>query len=284
MKTMIRLFLSHSSEDRDLAELVVQLFSVALPLRSQEIRCTSVEGYKLPGGADTNAQIREEVLDSQCFVGVVSPSSMGSAFVLFELGARWGAKKQLIPLLGPGMKPHALKGPLTGLNALSSDNPSELHQLVQEVGEALDIKVEPPSVYQKALDAVVYYAATQELPSERSGEASTGRPTPSVEAERPVAGMGEPGSDEYGESEEVIERHCKREWPDDFSMRAYCMEQQREAVAQLRQGRPSDIPSEVFQSIRRKCAREWPDDYSMRQYCEEQQFDGYRQVQGRRSS
>ena len=281
---MIRLFLSHSSEDRELAELLVQLFSLALPLWSHEIRCTSVEGYKLPGGADTNAQIREEVLSSQCFVGIVSPSSMGSAFVLFELGARWGAKKQLIPLLGSGMKPHALKGPLAGLNALSSDNPSEVHQLVQEVGEALDVRVEPPSVYQKALEAVVYYAATQELPSGRVSEASTGRATPSVPTGVSVEGAGDSDSDEYAESEEVIERHCEREWPDDFSMRAYCMEQQRQAVAQLRQGRPPDIPEEAFETIRRKCAREWPDDYSMRQYCEEQQFDGYRQVQGPRSS
>lgn len=276
---MIRLFLSHSSEDRELAELLVQLFSIALPLRAEEIRCTSVDGYKLRGGADTNHELREEVLNSECFVGIVSPSSMGSAFVLFELGARWGAKKQLIPLLGPGMKPHALKGPLAGLNALSSDNPSEVHQLVQEIGEALDVEVEPPSVYQKVLDAVVYYAATQELPSGRVPEGSTDGASRLPSRSAPSRADEARDPEEYAESEEVIERHCMREWPDDFNMRAYCMEQQRQAVAQLRQGRPSDIPEDAFQTIRRKCAREWPDDYSMRQYCEEQQFDGYRKVQ-----
>ena len=84
--------------------------------------------------------------------------------------------------------------------------------------------------------------------------------------------------DEYADADAVIRHHCENEWPDDFSMRVYCIEQQRQAVEQLRRGRPRDIPENVFRGIRRRCAAEWPDDYAMRVYCEEQQIEGYRKI------
>lgn len=277
---MIRLFISHSSQDIELADLVVRLLSTALALRSQHIRCTSLDGYRLPGGADSDEQLRDEALAADCFVGIVSPHSLGSAYVLFELGARWGAKKHLVPLLGPGMKPHALKGPLAGLNALSCDNSSELHQLVHEIGQRLQLDMEPPAVYQRHIDAVVYYATTQEKPAPDVAD-TTPKVKPLHLQPRATKRANE---DEYAEAEEVIEQHCEREWPDDFSMRAYCLDQQRQAVSKLRKGAPDDIPSEIFHDIRRKCAREWPDDYSMRVYCEEQQVTAFRKVRKPKSS
>ena len=275
---MIRLFISHSSQDIELADRLVRLLSNALSLRSQHIRCTSLDGYRLPGGADSDEQLRDEALTADCFVGIVSPHSLGSAYVLFELGARWGAKKHLVPLLGPGMKPHALRGPLAGLNALSCENTSELHQLVHELSQRLQLEPEPPAAYQRYIDAVVYYATTQETPTSdvKSSAIKDTLVATSSQTHKAVQAAKE---DEYSEADEVIEQHCEREWPDDFSMRVYCLDQQRQAVTKLREGGPGDIPDEIFHGIRLKCAREWPDDYSMRVYCEEQQVTAFRKAQ-----
>jgi hypothetical protein len=87
------------------------------------------------------------------------------------------------------------------------------------------------------------------------------------------------GEDDYSEAEQVIRRHCEREWPNDYNMRNYCIKQQREALTILKQGRPHDIPEEIFAGIRNKCSAEWPEDYSMRQYCEKQQLDSYRELE-----
>ena len=107
---MIKVFVSHSSDDTELAALVVQLLSTELGLRSQHIRCTSVDGYRLPGGADADEQLRDEALAAECLIGVLSPQSLASTYVLFELGARWGARRHLIPLLAPGIKPDSSRG------------------------------------------------------------------------------------------------------------------------------------------------------------------------------
>ena len=272
----IRLFISHSNEDVELASLIVALLSTALGLRSKDIRCTSLDGYRLPGGADVDEQLREEALSADSFIGIVSPQSMSSPYVLFELGARWGARKHLIPLLAHTLKPHALKGPLKGLNALSCDSMAELHQLITEVGQALGCEIEKPSAYQRCIDAVVYQSTTSEMPVEAPSASATAVGSPQKVAHARAQSAGD---DEYAGAELVIARHCEHEWPDDYSMRHYCVKQQRGAVEQLRSGRPSDIPEHVFVQIRRKCAHEWPEDYAMRQYSEEQQLTAYRRLQ-----
>jgi hypothetical protein len=79
-------------------------------------------------------------------------------------------------------------------------------------------------------------------------------------------------------AEQVIQSHCTQQWKDDYTMRAYCEDQQHTALAELRRGRPSDVPNEPFQRIRTLCAEKWPGDFVMRQYCENQQCNGYRRV------
>lgn len=115
---MIKIFISHSSEDSGIAESLADLFHTALNLSKTEIRCTSVDGYRLPVGVNTDEQLRREVLDSPVLVGLISHHSFESAFVLFELGARWGKNAFLAPVLVPGVSADILKGPLSGLNAL----------------------------------------------------------------------------------------------------------------------------------------------------------------------
>lgn len=162
----LRLFVSHSSEDSDLAQQVVLLLRSALNLPADAIRCTSVDGYRLSGGANTNEQLRREVHDSIAFIGIVSGTSMRSMYVLFELGARWGAGKTLVPLLAPGVSPSVMGGPLAGLNALRADNSAQLHQLVLDIGNQLSIAPQSASAYQRDLENVLAVAPATSMPQE----------------------------------------------------------------------------------------------------------------------
>lgn len=64
-KSNIKIFISHSSKDVNIAEAVIDLLRGALNMSANQIRCTSVEGYRLPIGADTSEQLREEICDTK---------------------------------------------------------------------------------------------------------------------------------------------------------------------------------------------------------------------------
>lgn len=151
---MIRLFISHSSQDKELAGKLADLLRIALRLSAQEIRCTSIDEYRLPGGAKTSEQLRHEVCEANAFIGLISTAATDSLYVVFELGARWGSDKHLLPLLGNGVSSDILKGPLSDYNALSCDNVSQLHKLVREVASILKIKAEEPDAYQRYIDDI----------------------------------------------------------------------------------------------------------------------------------
>lgn len=275
---MVDVFISHSSEDAELASQLVDLLLSSFDLSAPQIRCTSLDGHRLPAGANTDEQLREEALGARAFVAILSPFSLASHYVLFELGARWGAKLPFVPLLAPGTGYQALRGPLRGLNALNCEGAGQLHQLVSDLEGALDTKAESPAVYQRRIDAILYSGHSQGDQGASPQAPSIQSKTGALEADSTVGSMSP--VEGYSEAEQIIRKHCEREWPDDYTMRNYCLKQQREALAVLEHGRPDDIPEDVFTGVRKKCAGEWPEDYNMRRYCETQQFDSYREVEG----
>jgi hypothetical protein len=153
--TGIDIFISHSSRDREIAARLIELLRNALNIHADGIRCTSVEGYRLKVGADTNAQLRQEVHDAKVFIGLITPASVESAYVLFELGARWGAGRFLAPLLASREDVLLLRGPISGLNALSCDSREQMFQLVEDIGEELNIPVKNQASYSQHIDALV---------------------------------------------------------------------------------------------------------------------------------
>lgn len=152
------IFISHSNTDSEIAKLILELFRFALDISKKEIRCTSVDGYRLSGGANVDSTLKNEVLKTDILIALISEESFDSAYVLFELGARWGTGKSLIPLLLPGMEANNLRGPIKGLNALTCNTASQLHQLVSEVANLLGLKAKEPSEYLDKIDEILEFA------------------------------------------------------------------------------------------------------------------------------
>jgi hypothetical protein len=141
-KPKILVLISHSGKDVDLATALIELLRAGLGLVATQIRCSSVDGYRLPAGVDTDAQLRREIADAGLLVGLLTPNSLSSTYVLFELGARWGIQRPMIPLLG-GVTPDEMRGPHRVLNALSCSSESQLIQFVEDTGK--ELKIEPQS-------------------------------------------------------------------------------------------------------------------------------------------
>lgn len=267
---MVRLFISHSSNDREIASLLVDVLRSALNLPAEAIRCTSVDGHRLAGGESTDPALRREIRECEGFIGLISKASIESAYVLFELGARWGVERHLLPLLSADADATLLRGPLSGVNALRCSSAADLHQMITELADLLSLPAEKPSGYQRHMDQILSLAARSKL---------AGSPNePNVEK------SGARSIDEFAGADATISRHCEKDWPDDFNMREHCINEQERALAELRRGCPPDFPAEVFKSIRRKCSLEWPTDFLMRAHCEDEQIKAYRKLQERKRS
>jgi hypothetical protein len=159
------IFVSHSAIDLDVAKALVYLLRTALHLPSPRIRCTSVDGNRLPVGVDTAETLRTEILAAEAFIGIVTPASARSSYVLFELGARWGADRFIAPVIARGLPHSQLPGPLTQLNALDLTSAAQVHQLLENLSTKLDIRLEPASALNDPISQLVS-AASANYPNE----------------------------------------------------------------------------------------------------------------------
>jgi len=70
---------------------------------------------------------------------------------------------------------------------------------------------------------------------------------------------------------------CEKEWPGDYKMQAFCLDQQNAALEAMATRNMTGL----FEDIRYKCAEEWPTDFKMRDFCEKQQIEAYEKLNPR---
>lgn len=171
------LFVSHASADADLAKALVHAVERAFNISARQILCSSVEGYRLEGGARTSDTLRAVIATAPAFAAILTPQSIVSSYVLFELGARWGVGKQISPLLARGATADVVPGPLKELNVLDLAELDQSFQFIDELKAVLGLPHEPFSAFRSAVNDLSISAASVTAPP------SGGKPA--------VAGLGD---------------------------------------------------------------------------------------------
>lgn len=256
-KSKMDIFISHSSFDIDVATLVIEIVRKAFNISSDKILCTSVPGYKLKAGANTDEQLKKEIFSSKAFIGVITKESINSTYVLFELGARWGVDLPLIPLICNKAGTSLLSGPIKNINALSALDSSDMLQFLNDLGDVLELKPENPSGY---IDDI------EKLKKLITGETEKVILKPLSQIE------------EYKDADEIIKKQSEIEWSENYEMRVNHIEEQREAVKKLQIGKPDDLTDEEFNRIRTRAKNEWPLNFIMRLDEEERQIASLRKL------
>lgn len=155
---MVKIFISHSSDDRKLVEKIVNLFMRALKIEHNHIRCTSIPGFRLSAGQHTSIQLRNELENCEIVIGLLTKSSIKSLYVMFELGAGWGLKKKVIPISGPEFDlPQDLKPPLTELHVMHFDNKDEWFGLIRDISSTLNVQQNDPASYISFIEEIATY-------------------------------------------------------------------------------------------------------------------------------
>jgi hypothetical protein len=229
----------------------------AFNISSERIRCTSVPGYKLKAGANTDDQIKKEIFASKAFIGLLTRESFNSTYVLFELGARWGANLPLIPLICDKAGTALLNGPIKNINALSAVDSSDMLQFLHDLGETLELEPENPSGYISDIERLNKLIIGNEITYEKVNIYE---------------------GDDFAEAEKVIKIQSEIQWPEDYEMRLHFIESQQSAIKKLKRGKPDDLTDQEFQRIRIRAKNDWPLDFEMRLHTEETQIDSLRKL------
>jgi hypothetical protein len=152
-ENIIDIFISHSSQDEKLAKELAEFLNIVF--KTDKIRCTSVPGYRLEPGATVEETLRKEIHESKVFIGLITPASLTSHYVLFELGARWGAQLDLIPVLASGADSRDLREPLKNRNPVRCDARAEIRDLINKIATVLGAEPYYVAVHEKLVDALI---------------------------------------------------------------------------------------------------------------------------------
>jgi hypothetical protein len=139
-----RLFVSHRHMDEKVASALVECVRTRFSVETKDVRCTSVYPYRLKAGEDTERKLREEVVQAEAVLGLLSPTSNQSTYVLFELGAAWGRNVYTCPLLIQGATADNLPDPIRNRHPLDLRNDRDCMQLLDdlEAGTSLQRRTE----------------------------------------------------------------------------------------------------------------------------------------------
>jgi TIR domain len=132
-----KIFVSHRHKDSQIAAALTETFRTAFELRPAEIRCTSVQPYRLPFGKNTGERLREEIGRAQVVLGILSPDTAESSYVMFELGAAWSQRIYTCPLLARGAGYNHIPGPIFDLAPARLWQSSDCHQLLDNLSAEL---------------------------------------------------------------------------------------------------------------------------------------------------
>lgn len=140
-----RLFISHSSGDKNLVDKLVDLILMGVGVTHEKIFCTSLEGMGIPEGEDFKALIHTQLQNPPLVIMVITPSYYESPFCLCELGASWAMSHSSFPLLVPPINFRDLRAVLVNSQARLITDPSGLDALRDRVIDRLDLKSPAPT-------------------------------------------------------------------------------------------------------------------------------------------
>jgi hypothetical protein len=150
----IKLFISHSSADELLASALVDCILASVSIEDDEVRCTSVAGHRLPVGSDFAATLKGDIGVSSAVIGLLTQRAISSSWVLFELGATWGGKKHLMPLLSDEVDIKTLPGPLASRHVARLSDVNDLAQFLDELAKIVRRPMRSPAKVTRAIDVL----------------------------------------------------------------------------------------------------------------------------------
>jgi len=133
----IKVFISHSTDDAEWAKEVVERLDTGIGIKKKQILCTSLAETKLRPGGSVADELRHNLEDCSVVIGLLTPGSVDSDYLLMELGAAWGLRKTCCLLLRD-VEPERVPGPFKSIVVVGWDDPDAMSRLLKTVKDSIE--------------------------------------------------------------------------------------------------------------------------------------------------
>lgn len=118
----MKFFISHSSQDKELVLLFVDLLTKRFHVDINDIFCTSMDNA-LKIGEDFIKGIKGSLHDSEIVLFLITENYISSKFCIMEMGAAWAYKDNIVPIIVPPLDFSVLNDtPLKSVQSLMLDD------------------------------------------------------------------------------------------------------------------------------------------------------------------
>ena len=155
-----RIFISHRHIDQAIAKALIDLLECAFYIEPSDVRCTSVQGYMLTPGERTSEELRSNLAGAELVMGLLSPDTTESNYVLAELGAAWGHNVTTFPLLARGATYAHVPSPLNERHSVSLEAQENCLELIESVAAKTTLKRKEGNILGKIALAAKALAVT----------------------------------------------------------------------------------------------------------------------------
>lgn len=104
----MKVFLSHSSQDKELVMLFIDLLCDYMHMNEDDIFCTSRKNNLIVGENFINS-IKESLQACKIIFFLITENYINSKFCLMEMGAAWAFKDNIVPIIVPPLNFEVLK-------------------------------------------------------------------------------------------------------------------------------------------------------------------------------
>lgn len=149
-----KVFISHASLDKDLVEELIDILETT-GLMSNQIFCSSFEGYGIDLGENFLERIKNELDEDVLVLFVLSKSFYNSPICLCEMGATWIKTSEHIPILIPPFDFNDIKGVIPLTQGFKINDSLKLNLFKEKITKTFNLPIIDHSSWERKRDRIL---------------------------------------------------------------------------------------------------------------------------------
>lgn len=149
-----KVFVSHSSKDAKYVEEIIEILET-VGLRSEQIFCSSFEGYGIDLGEDFLQRLKEELDEKVLVIFVLTENFYSSPVSLCEMGATWIKTNEHIPILVPPFDYKDIKGVIPLTQGFKINEPLKLNLFKEKIEKTFSLNPIDFSSWERKRDRIL---------------------------------------------------------------------------------------------------------------------------------